>query len=103
MSDLGGLRDLREHGKMRWSDSERAWRAEPQEVVTALANAGFQEYKREVTRSRRDREPTGGVWQGLDTTTGAVASAIWVSRADTPGPIVFIDINGEPLTEGGTA
>ncbi len=96
MTDFRGLDELCEHGRMQWVASERAWQAEPREVLDALAGAGFQEYKHEVTRSGRDRSPTGGVWQGLDSRTGTVASAIWVRRLDAPA-LVFIDIDGEPI------
>jgi hypothetical protein len=99
MTDLSRLNELRAHGRMTWVASERVWTAEPGDVVQALAGDGFQEYKHEVTRSRRDRAPLGGVWQGLDSRTGTVASAIWVQRPDAP-PLVVIDIDGEPL-EGG--
>lgn len=100
MGDLERLNELREHGKMHWSEHERAWAAEPHDVVDALAHAGFEEYKHEVTRSRHGRPPTGGVWQGLNLHTGAVASAIWVQRSAHAAPLVFIDIDGEPLDGG---
>jgi len=93
--ELGTLNELRDHGKLSWSEGASAWAADPGEVVSALAHAGFQEYKRETTRSG-DRTPRGGVWQGLDSRTGAVASAVWVVRDDA-APLVFIDIDGEPL------
>jgi hypothetical protein len=97
---LQGLNELRERGKMHWSQNDQAWAAEPRDVVEALAHEGFAEYKLAVTRSRRDRPPTGGVWQGLNLQTGAVASAIWVQRAPDADSIVFIDIDGE-LIDGG--
>jgi hypothetical protein len=81
---------------MQWVASERGWQAEPRDVLDALAGAGFQEYKYEVTRGGRDRSPTGGVWQGLDSSTGTVASAIWVRRLNAPA-LVFIDIDGRPI------
>lgn len=56
---------------MRWSDAAHAWLAEPEEVVSALCHEGFEECKREAAR-------IGGVRRGLDTRTGAVASAVWV-------------------------
>lgn len=93
------LRQLRERGRMRWHSEERGWIACPDEVMTALTDEGFQECKREVTTSRRDRAPRGGVWQGLNTRTGAVASAIWLARTPGPDAVVFIDIDGEPLRE----
>ena len=97
MEPVPGLNELRACGRMAWVDEERAWAARPAEVVEALAHHGFQEYKRESTKSGRDREPTGGVWQGLDARTGAVASAIWVHRGEDA--LVFIDIDGERVTE----
>jgi hypothetical protein len=100
MAELAGLSELRQNGKMHWSEHDRAWAAEPRDVVAALTHEGFAEYKLAVTRSRRDRPPTGGVWQGLNLQTGAVASAIWVQRAPDAESIVFIDIDGELL--GGT-
>jgi len=40
------------------------------------------------------------VWQGLNSRTGAVASAIWVNRPEAEQALVFIDIDGEPVREG---
>lgn len=97
MDQMTRLDEMRHHGRMRWLGDEQGWIARPQEVVEALAGDGFQEYKREEARSRRDREPHGGMWQGINTTTGAVASAIWVKSEGGREPIVFIDIDGEPL------
>jgi hypothetical protein len=85
---------------MTWARGERGWIARPDEIVDALSRSGYQEYKREVTRSRPDRGPTGGVWQGLNTETGSVASAIWVTRGASDDATIFIDIDGEPLTGG---
>ncbi len=100
VEELQRLNELRQSGKMHWSEHAHAWAAEPRDVVEALAHEGFAEYKLAVTRSRRDRPPTGGVWQGLNLQTGAVASAIWVQRASDAESIVFIDIDGE-LIDGG--
>lgn len=100
MTDIKGLDDLRDHGRMHWVASEHAWQADPRDVLDALAGAGFEEYKHEVTRSGRERSPTGGVWQGLDCRTGTVASAIWVRRVDAPA-LVFIDIDGRPIEGDG--
>ncbi len=88
------------HGRMTWGRDEGGWIARPEEIVDALARHGYQEYKREVTRSRRDQEPTGGVWQGLNAETGSVASAIWVRRGLADDATIFIDIDGEPLVGG---
>jgi hypothetical protein len=98
MADFPRLNELRTQGRLTWVATERAWIADPHEVVDALTGAGFQEYRHEVMHSRRDRIPSGGVWQGLDRRTGAVASAIWVRRPDAP-PLVFIDIDGEPVVD----
>jgi hypothetical protein len=94
--DVRPIDDLRASGRMRWIDEQRAWAAEPDEIVRALAHSGFSEYKREETRSRRDRQPSGGMWQGIDG-SGSVASAVWVNRAGAELAIVYIDIDGEPL------
>jgi len=96
MPNLQSLNDLRADGRMHWLADEGAWNAEPSDVLHALTGEGFQEYKHEITRSRRDRVPSGGVWQGIDSRTGTVASAIWVRRTDAP-PLIFIDIDGEPF------
>jgi hypothetical protein len=96
-AELQHLNELCQHGKMSWLAHEHAWMARPLDVVEALTHEGFAEYKREETRSRRDRPATGGVWQGLNSQTGAVASAIWVRRTAAAEPMVFIDIDGEPF------
>jgi hypothetical protein len=90
------LNELREYGRMHWVDGAQGWRAEPEDVVDALAAEGFQECKRETARVPRG-QTTGGVWQGVDHKTGAVASTIWVREPATNTPIVFITINGHPL------
>lgn len=97
MLEMNRLNELRELGRMTWDDRVFAWMAEPDEVVNALSGEGFEERRREITRSRRRREPTGGVWQGLDSRTGSVASAVWVNQPGASPAIVFIDIDGEPL------
>ena len=83
---------------MTWTEREHGWVAVPEDVVAALTRGGFAECKRELTTSRRDSRPAGGVWQGLNTRTGSVASAIWVNRLTSPHAIVFIAIDGESLT-----
>lgn len=91
--------DLREQGRMTWSESERGWLAAPEEIWLALSNGGFAECKREMTTSRRDRRPAGGLWQGVNQRTGSEASAIWVNRPAPDDAILFIDIDGETLVE----
>lgn len=88
--------ELRANGRITWIEQQRAWEAQPDEIVSALGRSGFHEYKREEARTRRDRQPAGGMWQGIND-RGAVASAVWVNRSDTSAPIVYIEIDGEPL------
>ena len=88
--------ELRANGRITWIEQQRAWEAQPDEIVSALGRSGFHENKREEARTRRDRQPAGGMWQGINE-SGAVASAVWVHRTDAPSPIVYIDIDGEPL------
>lgn len=80
MRQMTGLNELRERGRMTWIEQEHGWVAAPEEIVKALSKDGFEECKRAMTTSRRDRRPAGGVWQGVDTRTGSVASAIWINR-----------------------
>jgi hypothetical protein len=94
MMDVRPIEELRDSGRMTWIEDQRAWIARPDEIVSALAHSGFNEYKREETRSRPGHQPSGGVWQGIDG-AGSVASAVWVNRAEAS--IVYIDIDGEPL------
>ena len=95
MEEPNRLHALRESDRMRWLDDARGWRAEPEDVVNALAADGYQECKREIARVPRAKA-TGGVWQGIDPRTGAVASTIWTLDA-AGAPIVFISINDRPL------
>jgi hypothetical protein len=89
--------EMKRDGRLRWVPDERAWVARPDDIVEALAHEGYAEYKREVARDGRSAR--GGVWQGIDPRTGAVASAIWVNRPAELGTLVFIDIDGQPLME----
>jgi hypothetical protein len=95
---MNAIDELREQGKMTWIDEEHGWIAAPEDIVDALANDGFVECKRATTTSRRDLQPTGGVWQGVNRSTGSVASTIWVNRASRAQTIVFITIDGESVT-----
>jgi hypothetical protein len=91
------LEELREVGRMHWIDGAQGWRAEPDDVVNALTAAGFEECKRETARAPRAGTAAGGVWQGVDPRTGAVACTVWFRESPTTPPLVFIDINGHPL------
>ena len=92
-----GLAELRDRGGFTWTELDRGWMAVPDEVLTALAGDGFEECKHAMTTSRRDKRPAGGVWQGVNRTTGSVASAIWVAHAAAPRALVFVEIDGEPI------
>jgi hypothetical protein len=103
MEGTDRISQLREYGRMHWIDGAQGWRAEPDEVVNALTASGFEECKREVARTPRAGAVTGvtgGVWQGVDPRTGAVASTVWFRASPTDPPLVFIDINGHPLRGG---
>lgn len=97
---MKGVSDLREESRMTWSEHEHGWVGAPEEVLNALSRDGFEECKREMTTSRRDRQPAGGLWQGVDHRTGSVASAIWVNRPTRHHAIVFIEVDGQLLTGG---
>jgi hypothetical protein len=99
MQAVKSLDELREQGRMTWREGERGWLAAPAEILNALSLDGFEACKRELTTSRRDGRPAGGVWQGVNARTGAVASAIWVNRPGWQQAIVFIDIDGKALRD----
>jgi len=93
---MQSIDDLRGHGKMTWLESAHGWIAAAEDIINALADAGFVECKRAMTTSRRDLRPAGGVWQGVNGSTGSVASTVWVDRpSSSPDTIVFITIDGE--------
>jgi hypothetical protein len=79
--------------------SNDAWLARPDDIVDVLMTEGFEEYRREVVRCRRDRRALGGMWQGLQRSTGSVVSVIWVTRGDARPAVVFVDLDAEPPCE----
>src|SRR5262244_660877 len=89
------LNELERQGLMSWRIEEHAWVADPERVVRALTDDGFHEYKREIAKDNRSHATTGGMWQGLDPQTGAVATVIW--HATPQEPHVFIEIDGRPF------
>ena len=91
------LNELRDQGLLTWSEGEQGWIGAPAEIFAALAADGFAECKREMTTSRRDCRPVGGVWQGVNPQTRSVASLIWVARPEAQPATVFIEIDGEAL------
>jgi hypothetical protein len=92
------LRELRDAGKIEWVEKMGAWAGQLDDVVRALAAEGFEECRKEVIRSRREGQAAGGLWQGLHQRTGVVASAVWFNGARARQSIVFVDVDGEPLT-----
>src|SRR2546430_5093563 len=84
------LNELERRGEMRWRAEEHAWVADPDHVVRALTDAGFQEYKREIAKDNRSHATSGGIWQGVGPRTRAVAPAI-LHRASPGGPAFLED------------
>ena len=82
---------------MTWLEDEGGWLAAVDDIVQALSSEGFAACKREMTNSWRDSHPAGGIWQGVDTRTGSVASVKWVNRAPSPQAVVFITVDGKSL------
>src|SRR2546425_9863941 len=100
MRAMTGFDALREHNRITWIEPEHGWIAAPEDIVNVLSNEGFEECKRETTTSRRDRQPAGGLWQGVNTRTGSVASAIWVTRPVWQDAGGFIEGDGGALAGG---
>ena len=97
MQTMSAVDELRGRGRMTWMTAESGWVAAPDEIVSALSTDGFEACKQEITSGGRDGRPAGGLWQGLNTRTGAVASAIWVNRLQSGQAMVFITVDGELL------
>ena len=96
---MDSLRELVREGRIAWAADTRGWIARPGDIVDALAREGFAEFKADAARSRRDRNPAGGMWQGLDARTGAVASAIWIRNGDNDRAVVFVDVDGTAVRD----
>ena len=73
MQPMHGLNELRKQGRMTWIDEEHGWVAAPEDIMNALSSEGFEECKREMTTSRQDSRPAGGVRQGINPRPGSVA------------------------------
>ena len=98
MGPIGRLNELRKVGRLCWFEPAAGWTAEPDDVLSALSNDGFEACKHEEVRDRHQHS-RGGVWQGVNPDTGAVAAAVWIA-GDSRGPLIFIDIDGEPVRQG---
>jgi hypothetical protein len=95
MQLMHGLDELEAQGRMTWIEARHGWVAAPHDVVEALSKDGFEECKRETRTSRRDLQPAGSEWQGVNPGTGSVASVIWVNQSRRARALVFIAIDGE--------
>lgn len=91
---IGALDELRSRGAIDWAADRHAWVGRPEDICEALAREGFAEYKREIARSARDREPAGGLWQGVND-RGAVGSAVWI--VDGARAIVHVEVDGRAV------
>jgi len=97
MQQMTSFNELHEKSRMAWIEPEQGWAAAPEEVLGALASDGFEECKSATTTSRSDRQPAGGLWQGVDPRTGSVASAIWMHRVAGRPTLVFVEVDGVEL------
>jgi len=94
---MEALDELVREGRIAWAPEAHGWLAQPGDITDALAREGFAEFKADAVRHRKDRAPTGGIWQGLDTRTGAVASAIWIRGDRDDRATVFVDVDGRAI------
>jgi hypothetical protein len=97
---MKALTELVNEGRIARTAQARGFIGRPGDIVDALGREGFAEFKADAARSRRDQAPAGGIWQGLDVRTGAVASAIWIRGDDGERAVVFVDIDGRPVDQG---
>jgi len=101
--DLPHLGELERNGMMCWRAEDHAWIADAEDVVRALTDEGFHEYRREIARRARTPasssgiDSSGGMWQGLDRRTGAIATVIWVTNPTPAQSHVFIEIEGRQV------
>lgn len=52
MGGIHAVNVLREQGRIAWAEEDRGWVGSPEDVVGALTNDGFEEYKREQIWTR---------------------------------------------------
>jgi hypothetical protein len=88
------LDELEAQGRIAWIEAQHGWAAAPEDVVEALSKAGFEECQRGTT-SRKNLQPAGGAWQGVNLGTGSVASVTWVNQPGRARARVFIAIDGQ--------
>src|SRR3989475_13116788 len=100
------LNELERQGLMSWRSEEHAWVADPDRVVQALRDGGFQEYKREIAKDNRSHATSGGMWQGLDPQRGVVAAVIGHATPEEAHVVVEVDgrpVEGDPGAESADA
>jgi hypothetical protein len=92
------LNALYKQGRMTWTEQGNGWIGRPEEVLGALATAGFHECRREMTAASKGRQATEGTWAGVNLQTRSVASVMWTARRAPEPPVVFILIDGDFIT-----
>ena len=100
MQQIRGFDELRQQRRMSWMVQQQGWVAVPEEIVNAFSNEGFEECTRKPATSRLDRLQAGGLWQGVHPRTGSAVSATWVNRPARHYTLVFVEVDGDSLTEG---
>ena len=98
-SRMPTLNELYTQGRMTWTEQGRGWIGRPEEVLGALATDGFYECHREGAEIPSERRPTEGAWDGVNPHTRSVASVTWTTRRTPEPPMVFIEIDGESITQ----
>jgi hypothetical protein len=93
------LNDLYEQGRMMWTEQGNGWIGQPEEVLDAFATDGFYECHRERATSPSGHPPPEGAWDGVHPHTRSVASVTWTVRRAPEPPMVFIEIDGESITQ----
>ena len=93
-----GPNDFRDRVRITWSDEARGWVGAPSNIVGVLQDDGFCECKHVIATSRRDGRPASGAWQGMNPRTGSTASVVWVAHAEAQDALVFIEIDGHPIS-----
>ena len=94
---MNAFRELMTEGRIAWAAEVRGWIGQPGDIVDALSREGFTEFKADAARGPRGGLSRGGIWQGLDARTGAVASAVWVRVPQGGDAVVYVDVDGTPI------
>ena len=86
-------------GRMTWAQQGKGWIGRPEEVLDALATDGFYECHRATAASPSGRRPAEGAREGVNPRTRSVASVTWTVRRAPEPSMVFIEIDGESITQ----